>query len=120
MELLKSKFLTAIGVVLSSSAVYSILTWIYVVTIFPETSQTEAQAIYLKRYLFGINPDDIGKAHFLIIACGVTAVTIFGILLNRLNKQVDKSWSNKAYFLLHLILLIIFSVFTFLNIWSIL
>lgn len=113
---MKNKILFTAGVIFGILSVYPILGWIYIFNVYSEASHIEKQSLFFQKFLFGINPEDSVPVHFLIIFFGIVSVFIFSILIHSLNKRVNK----KGHFILYLSLLIIFSIFTFLNIWSIL
>lgn len=113
---MKNKILFTVGVILGIISVYPILGWIYIFNVYSEASHIEKQSLFFQKFLFGIKQEDTEPVHFLIIFFGIVSVVIFGILIHRLNGRVNK----KVRFILYLTLLIIFSIFTFLNIWSIL
>ncbi|MBL4862416.1 MAG: hypothetical protein JKY09_05295 [Crocinitomicaceae bacterium] len=110
---MKNKFLLIVGIILGIISAYPVLGWIYIYNTYSEVSHLEKQSYFLNTILFGAKKSDIGYINLLIIFFSLLSVFIFSILLHRLNKV-----ESKKHFVIYLMLLIVFSLFTFLNIWS--
>lgn len=118
--LMKNRILVIIGVILGFIPVYTVLGWIYIFNHFPEASHIKKQSIFAKKILFGIDSINTLQFHLLTLFFGFISVFIFGMFLSRLYQKINRKPSVKVYFTIYLTLLILFSLVTFLNIWSIL
>ncbi|MDX1651834.1 MAG: hypothetical protein R3277_05045 [Brumimicrobium sp.] len=117
---MKNKILFPVGFLLGIVSVYQALGWIYICSNSPDASYVEKQTNFYQRILFGMNPNDSGIIHFIAIFFGIVSVFIFGMLLSKLNQMTNNTGKRKVYFTLYLIVLILFALFTVMNIWFIL
>jgi ABC-type polysaccharide transport system permease subunit len=98
---------------------YPIATWWYVCYVYPNASFSELKEIFDKEFMFGIYSNNTLIFQLIFILFGFIAAFIFGAFLNKINKIKNKN-IKIGKFILYLFLLILFSISTFLNTWSIL
>jgi hypothetical protein len=110
---MKNKILYLIGSVLGIVPIYPIFWWIKTCLAFPDSTHSEWVSIYNETILFGLNSGV--PSHLITIFCGILSILCFSLLLHWRNKAGDKGIDK-----LNLLLLIVVSIFTFLNIFSIL
>lgn len=113
---MKNKILATLGIVIGFISVYPVVGWIYVFNVYSSNSQLEKRSIYFKTILFGVNPDYSKKIQLVFILFGIISLSIFTILLKSDRLLTYEKSRRNLYFTLFLILLIVFSIFTFLNI----
>jgi len=78
--------------------------------------QLKRVEIYREDFLFGFS-GEMYKFGLIAILFGAISITCFGVLLNRTGQIKDKSKALKSK-IVRLSLLIIVSIFTYFNIWS--
>lgn len=115
---MKNKLLFSTGTLLGILSLYPIIWWIYVFNSHIEASHQTKQEIYNETIFFAYNILTTLQTHLIIITFGIGSITCFGFLLSKSKERIDSK--SNFNFILNLILLILFSIVTFLNIWSIL
>lgn len=109
---MKNKVLLSIGLLLGLISAYPPLGWIYVFNSY-EATQLEKRSIFFQKVLQGLSPDYSSLIHIIVLLFGCFSIFIFAVLLYKLSKTDHKN--KKAFFILYLTLLIVFSLVTVLN-----
>lgn len=118
---MKKNILFLIGILLGCIPIYKSLGWIVFFNQNPELSQLEKVDKFYKEILFGINDFlSIIQVHLIVIFIGFISIFIFSRFLYQLNRKDIENKTKKVYKIIYLALLIIISLFTFTNIFSIL
>jgi hypothetical protein len=115
---MKDKILYIIGVICSLPPVYSIVSWLIHFNTQPKMEHLELVEIYREDFLFGY-AGDVYKLGLIEIFFGAVSIACLGVLLDRTGRIKDNRKALKSK-IVRLSLLIIVSIFTFLNIWSLL
>lgn len=110
---MKNKVLLSIGLLLGLISAYPPFGWIYVFNSYSEATHLEKRSIFYQKVLHGLSPDYSSLIHIIVLLFGCFSIFIFANLLYKLSKTETKN--KKAFFILYLTLLIIFSLITVLN-----
>jgi len=116
--IMKNRLFFLTGIILGLIPVYTTLGWIYVFKSYPQFTQAE-KVIQFKQVILCNKSVSEGLLSFLLLLCGALSITCFSILL-RLTKKIENKRRANFQFIINLLLLIIVSVFTFFNFWTIL
>lgn len=110
---MKNKVLLFTGLLLGLISAYPPFGWIYVLNSYSEATRPEIRSVFYQKILFGLNTDYSLLFHTVVILLGLFSVSIFAVLLYKLSQT---NTDNKTtFFILYLILLIIFSLVSVLN-----
>lgn len=112
---MRFKLFFIIGIVVGLMPIYSTLGWLYVFNVYPHYSHAE-KVIHFKHLILHDISVNLGFLSLLLILCGAISIICFSISL-RHSGAIENKYRAKFNFSINLLLLIIVSIFTALNLW---
>lgn len=112
---MRFKLFFIIGIILGLLPIYTTLGWMYVYNSYLHYSQAEKVKQFRHLILHDLNLN-LSFLSFQLFLCGVISIICFSILV-RHSEVIENKRSAKFDFTINLLLLIIVSIFTIINLW---
>lgn len=112
---MRFKLIFIIGIILGLLPIYTTLGWMYVYNSYPQYTQSEKVTHFKHIILHDLNLN-LSFLSLQLFLCGAISIICFSILV-RHSEVIEDKRKAKFNFTINLLLLIIVSIFTILNLW---